>query len=51
MASVISTGVALTINPWISYHLTNDNDNKKEKIKKRKWSIRKIYLNVLKKFL
>ncbi len=51
MASVISTTVALTINPWISYYLTKDEEQEVEKKKKRTWSIRKIYLKFLGKFL
>jgi multidrug efflux pump subunit AcrB len=51
MASVLSTSVALTVNPWLSYYLTKDQDSKKIKPKRRKWSIRKIHINILSKFL
>ncbi len=51
MASVLSTSVALTVNPWLSYYLTKDKDDTKIKPKKRKWSIRKIHINILAKFL
>lgn len=54
MASIISTFIALTINPWISYYTaknTTSSVNKQNNKKQRKWSIRKIYLHFLEKFL
>ncbi len=50
MASVISTMVALTVNPWISFYLQKW-DKAKEKEKKKKFSIRKYYLWILEIFL
>lgn len=52
MASIISTFVALTINPWISFYTTKDIKKKpKQPLFKRKWSIRKMYIKFLSKFL
>lgn len=51
MASVISTIVALTINPWLSFYLINDKKETKKKVKKRKWSIRKYFISFLGLFL
>jgi len=54
MASIFSTFVALTINPCISYYTNKKSTNSAgndTRLIKRKWSIRKIYLKVLDKFL
>jgi len=54
IASVISTIIALTVNPWMSYYLQKDRDFEKEKNtpkKIKKVSIRKYYLSFMKKFL
>lgn len=52
MASIISTFVALTINPFISHLFTKEKTkNKVKKTPWRKWSIRKIYINFLSLFL
>ncbi len=49
MASVISTTVALTVNPWISFNLSKDIDlSKKVEKKQKKASLfSKIYLKIL----
>jgi multidrug efflux pump subunit AcrB len=59
MASVLSTIVALTINPWISFNFAKDKVEKKsekkenilKKITKKRPRLRKIYINFLEKFL
>lgn len=54
MASIISTSVALTINPWISFNLSKDVDLSKQSNslnKESKLKIRKKYLSIMKYFL
>lgn len=53
MASIISTMVALTINPWFSYFFTKDKQLKENKkaSKLKRPSIRKLYLKFMSLFL
>ena len=50
IASLISTTVALSINPWISYYTEGIGKRKKEK-KKKSLGLRKKYLKVLEFFI
>ncbi|MFK7780229.1 MAG: efflux RND transporter permease subunit [Candidatus Gracilibacteria bacterium] len=54
IASVFSTIIALTVNPWLSYYLTKDSEpnGQEDKPKKvKRISIRKYYLIFMEKFL